>query len=449
MLSQSFASHSYKQIKHPFFTAEQISEAQKYESPDHTNSSPYHPSMSSSPYTPIFPSENDMVAHPHGLYPHPISVSTSGQSPALSNGSGVPHSSSHPDMGAHMVSSGVHTPGITTPLLFSAPTGGDLCSSATGLKFVNGGQQFYSSGSPNESHIPPHSPMASLEHQGQSMESPVHPSRPVTLGSHHAHRQQPPVMFNQPSFVALPYSTIMGASATPHPASHASLSSSNDGHLVPYQSVEPRMEGLLGYPSSFNFSYDLQPPLMNPSMSFSSDYSASSRDSCDYPISAGVLHSPHGGAMLPDFATSMSNGGGYQMGPNPDSVHPMDTEPNVPRSKRKRGNPRPRRSAGEKPKSNTHRDPKEKRFPCPVEGCGVRFNRAEHVQRHYKSIHLKVRPFECPEPGCGKVFSRTDNLTQHRNTHNRSKSKAKEREYHTAFVNTTVPDTSSIKRRME
>ncbi|RKP35760.1 hypothetical protein BJ085DRAFT_8040, partial [Dimargaris cristalligena] len=56
-------------------------------------------------------------------------------------------------------------------------------------------------------------------------------------------------------------------------------------------------------------------------------------------------------------------------------------------------------------------------FPCPVEGCGVRFNRAEHVQRHYKSIHLKVRPFECPEPGCGKVFSRTDNLTQHRNTH--------------------------------
>ncbi|CCC69397.1 hypothetical protein NCAS_0C04070 [Naumovozyma castellii] len=47
--------------------------------------------------------------------------------------------------------------------------------------------------------------------------------------------------------------------------------------------------------------------------------------------------------------------------------------------------------------------------------CKKRFKRHEHLKRHFRTIHLRVRPFECSV--CHKRFSRNDNLNQHVRIH--------------------------------
>lgn len=40
----------------------------------------------------------------------------------------------------------------------------------------------------------------------------------------------------------------------------------------------------------------------------------------------------------------------------------------------------------------------DRRFMCPVEGCGKSFTRAEHLKGH-SITHLGTKPFECPVEG--------------------------------------------------
>lgn len=53
-------------------------------------------------------------------------------------------------------------------------------------------------------------------------------------------------------------------------------------------------------------------------------------------------------------------------------------------------------------------------FHCPVEGCGSKFKRKEHLVRHSKS-HSSSRPFTCEI--CGKSFVRSDVLRRHVRQH--------------------------------
>ncbi|GAA5908627.1 uncharacterized protein JCM6883_005607 [Sporobolomyces salmoneus] len=55
----------------------------------------------------------------------------------------------------------------------------------------------------------------------------------------------------------------------------------------------------------------------------------------------------------------------------------------------------------------------KKVHPCPATGCNAAFKRAEHLKRHYKSVHKGEKPFPCKVEQCGKSFSRKDNLQQH------------------------------------
>ncbi|KAJ7065507.1 hypothetical protein C8F01DRAFT_982779 [Mycena amicta] len=59
----------------------------------------------------------------------------------------------------------------------------------------------------------------------------------------------------------------------------------------------------------------------------------------------------------------------------------------------------------------------ERPFVCPVDGCGKRFVRGEHLKRHVRSIHTHEKPHACPYEGCGKSFNRRDNLAQHSRIH--------------------------------
>lgn len=54
-----------------------------------------------------------------------------------------------------------------------------------------------------------------------------------------------------------------------------------------------------------------------------------------------------------------------------------------------------------------------KPFPC--NDCEKQFKRLEHLKRHIRSVHSKIRPFHCKY--CEKKFSRSDNLAQHLKTH--------------------------------
>ncbi|CAI9533634.1 unnamed protein product [Staurois parvus] len=58
----------------------------------------------------------------------------------------------------------------------------------------------------------------------------------------------------------------------------------------------------------------------------------------------------------------------------------------------------------------------DRRYPCPVEGCGKSFTRAEHLKGH-KITHLGTKPFECPVEGCGAKFSARSSLYIHSKKH--------------------------------
>ncbi|KAH3673189.1 hypothetical protein WICMUC_003807 [Wickerhamomyces mucosus] len=57
--------------------------------------------------------------------------------------------------------------------------------------------------------------------------------------------------------------------------------------------------------------------------------------------------------------------------------------------------------------------PGELYYSCPQ--CPQFFRRPEHVKRHIRSLHTKVRPYVCKF--CNKGFPRSDNLSQHLKTH--------------------------------
>lgn len=46
----------------------------------------------------------------------------------------------------------------------------------------------------------------------------------------------------------------------------------------------------------------------------------------------------------------------------------------------------------------------DRRFMCPVEGCGKSFTRAEHLKGH-SITHLGTKPFECPVEGIVLLLS--------------------------------------------
>lgn len=50
------------------------------------------------------------------------------------------------------------------------------------------------------------------------------------------------------------------------------------------------------------------------------------------------------------------------------------------------------------------------------EVCGKRYDRAEHLKRHHRSVHTDEKPFPCGV--CGKSFSRGDNRDAHIKIHN-------------------------------
>nr|XP_020139145.1 zinc finger protein ZXDC-like [Microcebus murinus] len=61
-----------------------------------------------------------------------------------------------------------------------------------------------------------------------------------------------------------------------------------------------------------------------------------------------------------------------------------------------------------------HQD--DRRFACPVEGCGKSFTRAEHLKGH-SVTHLGTKPFACPVEGCCARFSARSSLYIHSKKH--------------------------------
>ncbi|KAJ1926867.1 hypothetical protein IWQ60_003417 [Tieghemiomyces parasiticus] len=417
MLSQALThrSASHKEMKHPFLTNDQINQAQRYMSSEsHMAVSPYHTNFNHAAYSPMFPGDHGTSSTPAGMYTtsQGLSLPTSG-APATSMG---------------LMPAGLAvTQSLSAPMMLSASVGGQPMSNQH-----SGNVRLFHGSAALGASLP----------TAKNPASPPHPStaNPYETDPHGS----PSVMFSQGNFVALPYQQVMAHQGH-------TLSSPTENSFVPYPSMEPRMEGMSAqYPGSFNFPYELQPPMVNPSMSFSSDYSASSRDSTDnFPgHTASIVHNGLGSEFSGTASSTAGVSAGYlheSMNGTAENDFPAGggTLANGGR-RRKRGadaiatSAEGRTRRGGRSKCKGPRDPKEKRFVCDVEGCGDRFNRAEHVQRHYKSVHLKVKPFACPVVGCGKSFSRTDNLTQHRRTHEKPKKMNKEREFHTSFVNPSL-----------
>ncbi|KAF7296421.1 hypothetical protein HMN09_01112500 [Mycena chlorophos] len=76
-----------------------------------------------------------------------------------------------------------------------------------------------------------------------------------------------------------------------------------------------------------------------------------------------------------------------------------------------------KKSRGRRVPVNPLEDSTPRPYVCPVDGCGKRFVRGEHLKRHVRSIHTHEKPHECPFEGCGKSFNRRDNLAQHSRIH--------------------------------
>ena len=50
-------------------------------------------------------------------------------------------------------------------------------------------------------------------------------------------------------------------------------------------------------------------------------------------------------------------------------------------------------------------DMRARSFLCPDAHCGKRFAASVNVQRHYKSVHLKLRPHACTHPQCHNTYT--------------------------------------------
>ncbi|KAJ1660332.1 hypothetical protein IWQ61_000731 [Dispira simplex] len=415
---------SGKQAKHPYLTSTHISQAQRMIPGEMPSNSPYPTNVAASPFTPCFPHENGKLSiHPGMMYTNAMSTVSCILSPSIPSVPSTPTTPVNPDMLSFMSASTFHSSHPAPVTITNSPVtiASGESSAMVPTSFMHN-PQYLQTLPHNHSGSSPHPTMGALDNSSSESSGQ-------------------PVVFNHSGLVHVSYSgSLVSSQMHTGPSGHSS-----DQTFVPYQHVDHRMDNLMHYPpGSFNLPCELQPPVVTPSLSFSSDYSGfSTRDydnsATDYQVAPNVVTSN----LVSNFQTVPH---GY---PLPGSVEPVrNNAPGPDRPRRRRTNPRGRQGGKrEKSKGNPiNRDPKEKKFVCEFEGCDIRFNRAEHVSRHYKSVHLKSRPYTCDEPGCGKTFSRTDNLTQHRRTHDKSRNKAKEREYQHAFVKTVVGDDSATKR---
>lgn len=61
-----------------------------------------------------------------------------------------------------------------------------------------------------------------------------------------------------------------------------------------------------------------------------------------------------------------------------------------------------------------------KRFECQHEGCGRKYSRAEHLQRHALN-HEPQQRYRCLTGGCNQVFARKDLFHRHVERHEQSR----------------------------
>ncbi|KAL6717158.1 hypothetical protein ACLMJK_005073 [Lecanora helva] len=73
-------------------------------------------------------------------------------------------------------------------------------------------------------------------------------------------------------------------------------------------------------------------------------------------------------------------------------------------------------SGGKPRKRKRSRKGLEKNFPCPHQGCGKSYSRAEHLYRHQLN-HSPKKIYNCNFPGCERQFVRQDLCTRHRERH--------------------------------
>jgi len=55
----------------------------------------------------------------------------------------------------------------------------------------------------------------------------------------------------------------------------------------------------------------------------------------------------------------------------------------------------------------------EKKFTCPLQGCGTTFAHNCELQRHIRNVHLGTRDHKCQIGGCEKSFKTKGNLNYH------------------------------------
>mmetsp|Transcript_29579 Transcript_29579/g.71935 ORF Transcript_29579/g.71935 Transcript_29579/m.71935 type:complete len:163 (+) Transcript_29579:277-765(+) len=64
------------------------------------------------------------------------------------------------------------------------------------------------------------------------------------------------------------------------------------------------------------------------------------------------------------------------------------------------------------PSSLSERASRPRPFVCAE--CGTGFKYKHHLQRHFATIHQKLRPFVCDVEGCGKSFGLRENMNKHK-----------------------------------
>ncbi|CAF0899888.1 unnamed protein product [Didymodactylos carnosus] len=59
----------------------------------------------------------------------------------------------------------------------------------------------------------------------------------------------------------------------------------------------------------------------------------------------------------------------------------------------------------------------DKHYSCTYPGCKRLFYTQPNLNRHIRTVHLRVRTYTCTFPNCGKTFTRNDTLKNHRSKH--------------------------------